>query len=769
MIDAPPRPTVCESPRKPTAAVPATWVLLASAGLALGYLLAPGHPHGWLPGLPWRPSALATALAIGIALFALWPSTERGTRAIVQRLAWVIPAVLLALTLAKLTTGALGLPHGLPAAYYDNSRFSGAVEPSTDFPGAPWTRLDSELDFGGDEFPTFFLNDVVRFNFTGAEAERRKNLPFAVRWQGTLYAPQAITYRFWLSASGPATLTVNGKQLAKVDADGRETAQSAAELTEGPNDVAATYARRPPRSGYLKVDWELEGRRQPLRSPYLFSAPVDSARWHADATVLLAARALDGVFLATLAIAAIWLVAERARLLVRGRGARWPLVERPLLGLWLAGMAAYALLPDLDRVGKFELLGGGQDWLTHEGFARDILINGPLMTLGKALGEGRTYYAQPFYPYALALFHWLTGEDLYGVYAIQVFGTGVTGVLLYSLAKRLFGVPAALATFALFVMLRAWHLDWVSRRLLSESVYFVILPALLLCVVRAMDGRRRLDFLLAGLFLGLAIVTRGPTMLLVPFVAYLLWRSLRTPVAPISPSDTQASAGGAARQTTHDAEPLSRRAAAGRIGLLVAVAAAIVMLVPIRNALVAGEPALAASSGGVNLQKLHRPSPQVKLGEAQRRPFAALIKDAPTRETVEFMIQDPAGYAASYVPLALYTLGYGAAIEESYVTIWPELVLLNVLYLMAILLLPAARTMRAGPLHAFVLVHFATMVVFAPYDYDNRLVLPMYLPIAVVAGAALAAPLAWAAIRLGNTRHGAVSLTAAAPRTERAT
>ena len=40
-------------------------------------------------------------------------------------------------------------------------------------------------------------------------------------------------------------------------------------------------------------------------------------------------------------------------------------------------------------------------------------------------------------------------------------------------------------------------------------------------------------------------------------------------------------------------------------------------------------------------------------------------------------------------------------------------------------------------LAAFVLIHFATMVIFVPYDYDNRLVLPMYLPIVVFSGYAL--------------------------------
>jgi hypothetical protein len=177
---------------------------------------------------------------------------------------------------------------------------------------------------------------------------------------------------------------------------------------------------------------------------------------------------------------------------------------------------------------------------------------------------------------------------------------------------------------------------------------------------------------------------------------------------------------------------------ARQLALLFFAAALIVALVPIRNYVVAGQPAVLASSGGVNLQKLHRPSNGVRLGFAQDRWFAPMIQDAPTRETIEFMMQDPAGYIWACLLLAAYTMGYGAAIEESLITVWPELILFNTLYLTAILLLAGARSVRACLLHAFVLIHFATMVIFVPYDYDNRLVLPMYLPIVVFGGYLLA-------------------------------
>src|SRR5439155_17671183 len=128
----------------------------------------------------------------------------------------------------------------------------------------------------------------------------------------------------------------------------------------------------------------------------------------------------------------------------------------------------------------------------------------------------------------------------------------------------------------------------------------------------------------------------------------------------------------------------------GRLGLLLACAALIVGLVPLRNAIVAGQPAVLASSGGVNLQKLHRPSNGVRLGVAQDRWFAPYIQDAPTRETVEFVLQDPVGYLKACGLLAAYSLGYGAAVEESQIALWPDLILFNALYLVATLMLGGA-------------------------------------------------------------------------------
>ena len=55
----------------------------------------------------------------------------------------------------------------------------------------------------------------------------------------------------------------------------------------------------------------------------------------------------------------------------------------------------------------------------------------------------------------------------------------------------------------------------------------------------------------------------------------------------------------------------------------------------------------------------------------------------------------PHGRAFWGALLAAYTLGYGAAVEESGIAVWPELIGLNLLYLAAFLFLAGARSRAA--------------------------------------------------------------------------
>ena len=699
---------------------------LAPLALLL-YLVTPGHPASPVGGLPWGPLALGavTALACGVA--AAWPlSANRWLRHLTI-------ATLLLVGL-KLTLALTAPRYGLQASYYANEGFDDAPERSTVTPGTPYSRLDTLLEFGGDEFPLFFFNDLERFNSSGPNRlDRDQALTWSARWSGYLNISDDTPFTIWLTASGPANLSLDGKPLLKVDADGRATAQAQVQLAAGPHPLQLRYVRKKERSGFLKVESDQLGSRRPLAAPLLTPEPYPPERLALDQGLAQLARAGDIAFLGLLAAWLVVALATRWRQAHTAGLSRLVALEQSLLALVPFGFLLQAALPRLDRFGKMLFLGGGQDWLTHETLARDIQLNGPLMTLGEPLGQGALFYAQPFYPYYLALLHTLSGEDFFGPIALQMVGLGAAVVLLYLLTRELFGRVAALVNLALMLLVMVpFELAWVARLLISEALYYWVMPAAMLALVMlARTPGLRLGALAGGL-LGVACITRGPTLLYLPAALLLLAAAWRRASLP--------------RATT--TRPLL---------LLAVCAASVIALVPLRNAIVAGQPALTASSGGVNLEKLHRPSPGVRLAGARSEPlYQALDLDQPTREVLEYLRQDPAGYFGSYLPLAAYTLGVGSALndllDERPVQLQPELLLLDLLYLLALLLVPAARTRRASLLHAFIALHFLTMLVFAPYDYENRLVTPMYLFVSVFAAAALANLAARTAHRIGPRR-----------------
>ena len=159
---------------------------------------------------------------------------------------------------------------------------------------------------------------------------------------------------------------------------------------------------------------------------------------------------------------------------------------------------------------------------------------------------------------------------------------------------------------------------------------------------------------------------------------------------------------------------------------------------PIRNFVVSGRPALVASNGGATLLLAHQPTERVSLRGVDRDPlYNALKLDRATREVVEFARQDPIGYIGTLVPLGLYSIGISGVVEDN-PPVAPDVLLITALYVVAVVMLPAARTLRTWPLHLFVLIHFGIMMTFLPYVYGYRQVLPMQLLMLVFDGALLA-------------------------------
>jgi hypothetical protein len=511
-----------------------------------------------------------------------------------------------------------------------------------------------------------------------------------------------------LTVAGAGRLSIRGLSPLSVDNDGDiETAEARLDLPAGSVPLEAEYLRRGGQPAVFLVEWEIDGLRTPLAAPHLLAAPSAAPLWLSH-WLIGASRVLDCLYLATL-VAVGWLIL---------RPSFRAFSERHVLALILLASYLYAALTTLDLHRRVVLLGGGDDFLTYETYARDILQNGPLMTLGRPLGKGRSFIFQPFYPYALAASHWLTGEDLYGTIVLQLFGVGVAAVLVFYLGKRLFGaMVGALALAAVLGLLGPLQFEWVARRLLSENLYIVLLPASALAALRLAESPTARRGLVAGALLGLSSVTRGPTLGWIPPVFWIVKRELRSRTL--------------ARPADETGEP------AGRVRpwswwLAIATCLLIVALVPLRNYVVSGQVSLVAANTAATLELAHPLTPAVDLDGVEKNPiYRALRLEYALVQTIEFIRQDPVGYLATLVPLALYALGVPGMLEKGNPVRW-ELVALVVLYVIS-LTQPSTRRRQAWLLHSFIALHFLVMLIFLPNNYGYRQVLPMYLFIGIFA------------------------------------
>ena len=208
-------------------------------GVALAYLLTPGHPLAPLSGLPLGATALAVSLAIASWAVALPGAPPRAPAAI---------GVLAALAVAKLAVGWLAPAYGMLAEYRVGGG-GGPVERSTEWRGIAGTRVDAALAFRGAEFPVHFFNDVRRFNYFTANEPKRDLLPFEARWTGSFWAREAGRYRLAVEANGGATLslaglaTPDGGPLAVESGQRVREASAVADLGVGLHPLVVTYRR----------------------------------------------------------------------------------------------------------------------------------------------------------------------------------------------------------------------------------------------------------------------------------------------------------------------------------------------------------------------------------------------------------------------------------------------------------------------------------------------------------------------------------------------
>jgi len=588
----------------------------------------------------------------------------------------------------KLAAGASAPPLGLKASYWARVAADGPAERSTDYPWlADATRIDTRLDFRGEDFPVHFFNDAGRFNFGSDIQPGRDQLPFLIRWQGWLFAPSDGQRRFVVESHGLAQLSIDDVSLAAPEAQ--------VAVSSGLHALRVEYARPEARVPALRVSWE----RTPGGALETLAGP--DVRWQPNANSPGPSRLLGLVAdWAIVALVFAWACTGLDHARRSGRLGRAALGALPLL------LLGYGMLVHAPQLGRATILSGLDDWLVYESSARDILLNGPRMDGGQ--GHAAPFYGQPLYPYALALAHRLTGESLFGPLALQFAGLGLVVVGTGVLARRAFGsgldALVAVACLLTLLQLETEHFK-VARQMFNENLYMPLVMASLIVVVGLASVARPPTWWRAipmGLLLGFTAISRSQFLLFIPFgllTLFIAWRG---------------------------------RPGAALLALAALVFGVVLAIAPVtlRNWLVSGQVVPISSSGGASLLEFHRPPTGLIDQTALQDPlYEALHLDTQTRTVVAFLRADPRGYLTTLVPLGAHSVGLQGRNDPG--IYWP-LFATSLLYV-ASFGLEHTRRLRVWPIHAFVATHLLVLMLFEADTYGYRLVMPMYAPMVAVA------------------------------------
>lgn len=637
----------------------------------------------------------------------------------------------------RVAAGAAVLPRGFAARYFANDSFTPPHERSLAYRGGDITRIDERLAFGrpGEpDLPLYFFNDLTRFNFYQPGEPDRATLPFSVVWEGWVWVEKGAPARqFYLEGAGVmASLEVDGAAGPRLGVD-RRSAEAAVSWPRGWRRVTVNLSAPSGAARRFEAGTIVDGARRPLGAgrglqpgALVLRTPLDWWRLRVDSAVRVVATALDAVLgFALLALGVdVW------------RGVRHRRGRLLLLG-WIAACveAIWFALPAANRV---LLQPGGDDSLTYETQARDILLNGPLMLLGRPAGQAEPFYYQPLYGYAIAATHAVFGEDFFGLFFIQRLLLFVTLLCLWQITERLFGertgLAAAVVSFVfLYVVMNPW-----ARTLWNET-FFVPLaavwtlglvlmsqPAIVPPFAEKERTGMRMPFpvapvgeranvrgsnaagglaVLTGIAGGLAVLARSTLLLALVFVVPALALARRHRGWRLAP-----------------------------VAVMLAGMALVVSLATVRNLVAAGRLVAITTSLPINLLLGNPPPAGVPLHDADAHTlYAWIASDDRTRAVVEFARHAPATFAALLGRKAMYALGVfeplvpGQGSSPVLIGTW----LLAALGA-ALALRKPPRAARALPLAVAAGMCAAVVLIFPTH---MRLILPMYvmlLPYAAV-------------------------------------
>jgi 4-amino-4-deoxy-L-arabinose transferase-like glycosyltransferase len=186
------------------------------------------------------------------------------------------------------------------------------------------------------------------------------------------------------------------------------------------------------------------------------------------------------------------------------------------------------------------------------------------------LGKGN-FFIDPFYPYFLALIYSIFGVSFFAVRTVHICLGAATPVLMYYIGKNVCGKKTGIIASLISVFYGIFI--FYTPILLKPTVYLFFETVCILCLTIYINTGRKRHLFLAGLMLGLMILTRGNTYITAGFL--FIWLT--------------------AREFKSGLLTTAKRSMVFGIGILI-----ILLPVGIRNFVVTGDPVIASASGGFN-------------------------------------------------------------------------------------------------------------------------------------------------------------------------
>jgi len=247
---------------------------------------------------------------------------------------------------------------------------------------------------------------------------------------------------------------------------------------------------------------------------------------------------------------------------------------------------------------------------------------------GAWLGE-HIFYQDPLYPYFLAGLYAIFGPGSIWVLLAQGLLSAAAAALVYGIADELFERRTALVAAALAIFYKPFL--YYDALVLKVTLSIFLITLALFWLVRAQARGRKREWLLGGLALGLACLTRGNYLVLMPVVLLWLWIADR---------------GDRARMP----------AAAGALALGLAL---VVFPVSVRNYAVGGDLVLITSQAGQNFYiGNHRGNAS---GIYKAPPF---VTANPRREESSFQSEARRRSGSAMLPSELSRYWFGQALRE---------------------------------------------------------------------------------------------------------